>query len=147
MMWVLWLLIGFGLLIAEILTPGFVLGSFAIGCFFAAFYAYFEYSVTVQTIVFIVSNLLVFFAVRPVFLKYVYGASVEYKTNVDALVGKSGYVEQIIEPAKYTGRIKVGGESWKAVSYDESIIEEGSKVVVRQVEGSKLIVERVKPQG
>ena len=39
-----------------------------------------------------------------------------------------------------TGRVRINGVDWKAVSENETVIPEGSIVVVREVAGAKLIV-------
>ncbi|MEW6235424.1 MAG: NfeD family protein [Candidatus Omnitrophota bacterium] len=147
-MWVLWILAGVIVLIGEILTPGFVLGCFAVGCFGAGAAAKFTDSMTLQLTAFIASTLLGFFAVRPLFLHFLYGASSDVKTNVDALAGRRGFVIEPIDPRENKGRVKVGGEDWRGVSIDDSSMEKGTEIVVRRVEGTKLIVERIqKPYG
>lgn len=54
------------------------------------------------------------------------------KTNIDALIGEIGFVEEEI-PMYRHGRIKVKGMSWKAVS-DEAL-PEGEMVRVLEVNG------------
>lgn len=54
------------------------------------------------------------------------------KTNIDALIGEIGFVEEQI-PVYHHGRIKVKGMSWKAVS-DEAL-EAGEMVRVLEVNG------------
>ena len=54
------------------------------------------------------------------------------KTNIDALIGEIGFVEEAI-PLYHNGRIKVRGMSWKAVS-DEPL-EIGDMVRVLAVNG------------
>jgi membrane protein implicated in regulation of membrane protease activity len=40
-----------------------------------------------------------------------------------------------------SGRVKVGGEVWRAVTPDESKVDIGQKVIIRGVEGCKVVVE------
>lgn len=63
------------------------------------------------------------------------------RTNVDAIIGKTGIVAQKIT-RDVGGRVKVGGEDWKASAAED--IEEGSKVVVTGITGATLIVERIR---
>jgi membrane protein implicated in regulation of membrane protease activity len=79
--------------------------------------------------------------IRPLILKHFYGREAKFKTNVDALVGKSGLVTEVIDHPSGTGRVKIGGEIWRAVTPDESHVEIGQRVTVREVEGSKVVVE------
>ncbi len=40
------------------------------------------------------------------------------ETNVDALIGKTGIVTENGSCNEHRGRVKVGGDDWKAVSAD-----------------------------
>jgi membrane protein implicated in regulation of membrane protease activity len=66
------------------------------------------------------------------------------KTNVDALVGRTGLVTEAVDQALNRGRVRLGGEEWRAVTPDESKIEAGTKVIVKAVEGCKVVVETAK---
>ena len=57
------------------------------------------------------------------------------KTNIDALIGEIGFVEEEI-PLYHHGRIKVKGMSWKAVS--DVALEVGEMVRVLEVNGVKV---------
>ncbi|RLC68712.1 MAG: hypothetical protein DRH97_02245 [Chloroflexi bacterium] len=63
------------------------------------------------------------------------------KTNVDAIVGRTGIVLQSIS-RNLDGRVKVGNEDWKARATEA--IEEGIEIVVTGVSGATLIVEKTK---
>jgi inner membrane protein len=56
----------------------------------------------------------------------------------DALIGRTGLVVTPVEPHSMKGKVKVGGIVWSATS-DERI-PNGTDVVVRRVEGVKLVV-------
>jgi membrane protein implicated in regulation of membrane protease activity len=141
--WHVWLIIAIGLFIAEIFVPGFVLGSFGIGCLFSALAALFDMHLKIQLVTFSVLTLATFFAVRPIFLKYFYSPASKIQTNIDALVGKTGLVSEKIDPDANKGRVIVGGEDWRAVSADGNWVEEGEKVKVVSVEGTKLFVRTI----
>ena len=64
-------------------------------------------------------------------------------TNTDRLIGKEGEVIKDISFNEY-GRVKVFGENWMATS--EEPIKEGSKVIIKNIEGAKLIVEKKKEE-
>ncbi len=63
------------------------------------------------------------------------------KTNIDAIVGKTGIVLQGIA-RNVDGRVKVGNEDWKARAAED--IEKGDEIVVTGVSGVTLIVEKTK---
>ena len=51
-----------------------------------------------------------------------------------------GTITETVDPDTDKGRIKIGSESWRAISDKNITIEEGSRVTVLRVEGSKAIV-------
>lgn len=61
------------------------------------------------------------------------------KTNIDALIGKTGVVEEDISPL-VVGRVKIGGMSWSAYCKDGTRdIKKGEYVKVDEVNGVKLL--------
>jgi membrane protein implicated in regulation of membrane protease activity len=92
---------------------------------------------------FIGGTLAAFFGVRPFFTRYCYKASPGVKTNVDALIGKTGRVIEDIDDQLDSGRVLVGGDDWKAVALDGKIIEKNSKVEIIRVEGAKVYVKSI----
>jgi membrane protein implicated in regulation of membrane protease activity len=63
------------------------------------------------------------------------------KTNIDTVVGRKGIVLQKITK-NIDGRVKVGNEDWKAKAAQD--IAEGDEIVVLDVSGVTLIVEKIK---
>jgi membrane protein implicated in regulation of membrane protease activity len=64
------------------------------------------------------------------------------KTNVDSVIGKKGIVTGQIDNLQGTGQVTLNGLEWTARSAQEGkVIAEGSVVVIRDVQGVKLIVE------
>lgn len=58
-------------------------------------------------------------------------------TNIDALIGREGKVEEAIAPGE-SGYVAVDGDVWKAVSRETDVIEVGEKVKI--VDRKSLIV-------
>ena len=87
----------------------------------------------------VVSAVLVI-CLRPFLRKYV--APGRVKTNVDGNIGKQAVVVETIDNLHGKGRIALGSVDWTARSLDDSIIEEGTRVVIRKVEGVRAYVER-----
>ncbi len=67
----------------------------------------------------------------------------EVRTNADRNIGEHGLVTNVILPDSIEGRVKLMGNSWAAVSSNNTKIEEGTKVVVEKIEGAKLVVSTV----
>ncbi|HOK50054.1 MAG TPA: NfeD family protein, partial [Sedimentibacter sp.] len=65
-----------------------------------------------------------------------------FKTNAESLIGRSFKVESTIDNINNTGTVKVNGQIWSARSLDDQVIEKDEIVVVRNIVGVKLIVER-----
>ena len=66
------------------------------------------------------------------------------KTNVDALIGSSGYVTAAIDNVAATGQVKLGAMEWTARSTSGSPIAAGTLVKVDRIEGVKAFVSEVK---
>jgi len=141
--WHLWLMGAIVLFIAEVLTPGgFILACLGAACLAASLAAVLQVGYPGQIISFAGAALILFFGIRPLFVKYFVRNAVHLKTNVEALIGKAGLVLEDIDPHTRQGRVKVGGEDWKAISAEETFIPAGEKVVVVGVEGVKVIVKK-----
>lgn len=139
-LWHGWVVLGVGLLVWEIFTPGFVLAAFALGCLAAASVAYKDWGLTAQLVAFSVASFIGFAFIRPFFIKFIYRFSDARPTGVDALIGRTGLVEEKIDNRRGTGRVKLGGELWKAAAADDSTIEPGVLVRVDRVEGATVFV-------
>lgn len=63
------------------------------------------------------------------------------RTNVDAIIGKTGIVQKSIA-RNSDGVVKVGYEEWKARAGED--IAEGDEIVVKNISGATLIVEKNK---
>ncbi len=140
-LWHLWIIIGIVFFIVEIFTPGFIVATFGGGCLLAAIPAYFQLQFLWQLLVFSLGTLIFFLTVRPLYLKYIFPPEEQTPTNVDALIGQKALVIEEIDALNNKGRVKVGGEDWKAISEKSPKIAEGELVKVVAIDGVKLIVE------
>ncbi len=139
--WMIWVIIGIILLILEALTPEFIIGSFALGCFVTAIVSVFTGSLEIQLIVFAIVTAFTLWKIRPFFLNFLDSKEV---TNVDLLKGRKGKVLKKVGPDHEKGRVLVGGEDWMAVSEDGTEIKTGEMIEVLRVDGSKLIIKSLK---
>ena len=91
-----------------------------------------------QLLIFVLASLVLLAATRPLLKKVSIGKA--QATNADLDIGKTASVIEEINNETGTGRVRINGVDWKAVSENETVIPEGSIVVVREVAGAKLIV-------
>ena len=141
--WWIWVILAIILIIVEILTTiELDVLYFGIGCIVAAVAAFFGLSLTLQLLTFAVSIIILLFTFHSIADRFLYNPNKNIETNIHALRGKKGIVTQKIDNLQFTGRVKIGGEYWKAQSYNDEIIEEGSPIIVVGVEGNKVLVKK-----
>ncbi len=142
--WQFWTVAAVVLFIIEIFTPGFFIATFAIGALCTVPAALLTDNLNIQLLVFVIATTLTYIYIRPLAKKYFFKKQTEVATNVDALIGKKAKVIETIDPINSKGRIKlIGGEDWKALSADESVIEKDSVVEIVAVDGAKVTVRKV----
>lgn len=124
--------------IAEAVTAQLVSIWFVAGAIAALISAVFGAPILIQIIVFIAVTILALVITRPLVKKYIHPKK-EY-TNADKVIGQIGIVTEDINNIQATGQVKVDGKTWTARSIDNSIIPEGSEIIIDRIEGVKLIV-------
>ncbi len=138
--WQWWTVAGIGLLIAEIVAPGFWLVNVSVGAFAAAVAGLLPVGVVGQVVAFAGGTVASLLLLRPFLLQRFQHGSV--RTNVDALIGKTGVVTERLGPRGQNGRLLVEGENWRGVSLDDAALEPGTRVIVVEVDGTTLKVDR-----
>ncbi len=135
--WMVLLILCIGI---EVLTLGLTTIWFAGGALVAILASLLHAPIFVQIILFFVVSLLMLFFTRPIAVKYFNRDRV--KTNVESMVGRQAIVTGEIDNLKAAGQVTVSGQEWTARSSDDNVrIPAGSVVLVRAVNGVKLIVE------
>jgi membrane protein implicated in regulation of membrane protease activity len=141
--WQLWLIASVILLLAEMFVPsGFFLTAVAIGALAAMVISFLPFGLTAQMLVFAGATLLSALSVRPFLLAHFRLRGGGVRTNVDALIGKSGVVTERIDPGTGKGRVLVGGEDWHGATIDHAVLEPGTRIMVIQVDGTTLHVDK-----
>lgn len=135
---VIWLIATAALIVMEIVSLGLTTIWFAGGALVAALTAYLGLHWLAQILVFAVVSLLLLFFTRPLAVKHL--MKEPEKTNVEGLIGKTGYVSKAINNLKAEGEVKLNGMEWTARSKDDEIIEKDEEVIVDSISGVKLIV-------
>jgi membrane protein implicated in regulation of membrane protease activity len=141
--WLIWFLAAIALMVSEMFTAGFWVACLAVGATVAGLLGLIPgLGFVSQGIGFAVASAVSMIGLRPKLMHYFQlGPGSELRTGVDALLGKTGIVTERIGPGT-TGRIKVEGEDWRGASSDATVIEPGTQVIVIQVDGTTLMVEK-----
>lgn len=136
-----WLALAIVLVIAEAATVQLVSIWFAAGALAAMIPAMIGLDFTAQLAMFALVSVLLLAITRPLVKKKLAVRRVE--TNARAVVGMLGKVTTEIDNAKSQGRVSVDDMDWSARSEDGSTIPAGDEVLVKEIQGVKLIVERI----
>ena len=114
---------------------------FAIGAVAAMVAAMLGASVWVQFAAFLVVAIIVLCLTRPLVKKVLKVGHIH--TNVDSVIGRIGAVTVDIAGPGEVGRVLVDGQDWAAVSEEGIPIAPGERVLVKGIEGVKLVVEPI----
>jgi len=135
----LWTIFAIVVGIGEIFTAGFFLLPFAIGGAAAAILAWFG--------VVVIAQWLVFFGVTTISLVYLrrfigrQDEAEQPRVGANRWIGSEGIVLQGIDPHTGSGMVRILNEEWRATAPGK--IPAGSKIIVTQVDGARLIVEQL----
>lgn len=141
--WSIWLIIAFAFFLLEIFTTGIAVICFSFGALAATLVAGLGGSFTWQVIAFAVVSLLSLIFIRPLLVKLFYkGGKDEVKTNADAIIGRIGIVTEDVDNDKDTGRVRIDGDYWKAISSTGEVLPKNSKVKILKLDSIIVTVEK-----
>ncbi|MDO4154201.1 MAG: NfeD family protein [Clostridia bacterium] len=135
---VIWIVLLVLFLILEAATVQLVSAWFALGALCALLANLCGVGVVWQVVLFLVVSAICLIATRPLVKKMT--ATKIQKTNADRCIGAEAVVLEEINNLKSTGLVKAMGNTWTARSEDGSVIPKDAVVIVRKMEGVKLIV-------
>ncbi len=141
--WHYWLIGAFVLCILEMFTGDLVLLGFGIAAAGASIASSTGADKVGQLSTFGAVSVVFLVVVRPFAKRHLYKSSDPRKTNAAALIGQRATVVDEIPGGQDIGRVKLGGEEWRAVSVDGAAFPSGSTVSVTRVEGATLVVSPV----
>lgn len=127
----IWFIAGLTMLLLEFVIPGLIIFFFGVGAFIVALLCiFFDISINVQLLIFLVSSTLLLVALRrwlsTTFMGHV-GFRQDTAENLDDFSGGRATVIREIRP-NMPGRVEFHGSHWDAESDEE--IPEGAQVVV-----------------
>ena len=141
-MWWVWILAALVCGIIEVMSVSFVFLMFAIGALAAGIAGALGANVTIQVIVFVVVTVALLAGLRPFLKGRIDRSAGDVRTNTDALIGKTGYVTEIVDERH--GRIQFSGGEWSARTEGVSI-PVGAEVRVDRIDGATAVVSAVEP--
>lgn len=126
--------------VVEIATMGLTSIWFAGGALIAAIVAIFVPYFWVQLILFIIVSVALLIFTRPIAAKFFNKNRI--RTNVDELIGQRAIVTSEIDNLKSIGEVTIAGKDWMARTVEDGlVIPKNAVVVIKRIEGVKLIVE------
>ena len=136
---ILWLIILIGCMIAEIATVGLTTIWFAGGAVVAMICYAAGGSVLLQIVLFFAVSIVLLLFTRPFAVKYI--NKNRYKSNYEGNIGKRVRVTQEVNNFRESGKVLVDGMEWSARMEDSSIVlHPDEEAVITEVRGVKVIL-------
>ena len=135
----------FALIELTVLAGSFVLLPFAVSAFVAAIAGFYDAPAEAQWAIFVFGGA----ALWAVFCRYakrfLNDNQMPEGVGADRLVGMTAIVTKAIDPddTDRKGRVKVVGEDWGALTEGTQRLTVGSKVTIRSMNGTRVVVEPV----
>ena len=102
-------------------------------------------TIKTQLVLFLIVSLVLLIFTRPFAMKFVNKGTVN--TNAMDLIGKKARVTAEINNQLSKGAAVVNGQEWTArAAEEEAVIPEGEIVLIKEIRGVKLIVDRIKEE-
>ena len=140
----MWLAIGVVFAIIELtLLPGsFVILPFALSAFAASIAGFYDVSIEIQWLIFVVGGGVLWFLMYRYSRRWVDDNAIAPGVGAARLVGLSAIVMRTIDPddTERQGRVSVNGEIWGALTETDAVLEAGSKVTITDVNGTRVVV-------
>ncbi len=124
----------------EMLSGDFILFSIAFGALGGGIFAWFDLSVYLQFIAFIIFALVFYFAIRPMWKKYLDKSIPNVKMNMDSLVGKTITISELNENSSKEGWTKVYGDVWRVEHLKGNSVEKNRDYIVMEIKSNRLII-------
>jgi membrane protein implicated in regulation of membrane protease activity len=139
LMIVIWSLVLIATIVIEFETADMVTIWFAVGAIGALIAAALEQTVFIQIGIFIIVSLVLIVLTRPMTKRFMDKTVI--KTNADRFIGMIGTITVEV-PVGGRGEVLVDNNKWIAFSSLEEVIPVGTKVIVQDIIGIKLLVSK-----
>jgi membrane protein implicated in regulation of membrane protease activity len=140
-----WLIIILVCIFAEIHTNAFLAVFIAAGAIVPFFLALASVPFAIEAILWLVISAVLIGVLRPAALhRFHHRGVIDLSApSNSSMTNLTGFVEDTVGDAGHPGRVKIKGESWKAVTDAKEAIPDGAQVIVKKTYGTTLWVERV----
>jgi membrane protein implicated in regulation of membrane protease activity len=141
-----WMWLGIGVVFAIIeltLLPGsFVILPFALSAFAASIAGFYDVSIELQWLIFVVGGGGLWVLMYRYARRWVDDNAIAPGVGAARLVGLHAIVTRTIDPddTDRQGRVSVNGEIWGALTETDAVLEAGTKVVITEVNGTRVVV-------
>lgn len=138
--WVLWLVVGILFLIVELMTTALVSIWFVPAAIITCLLSFVVKGFLWQTAIFVVLSAVFMVICRKIYNKHIKKPVDDVDQN-EKLIGKTATVAE--DTNGFTGRILVGDIYWKAVSKNGEAISKGETVIIKGVNGTTLVIDKL----
>lgn len=148
--WVwLFIAVAFALIEVTILGGSFVLLPFAVSAFAASILGFYDVSVEAQWAVFVFGGAALWMGFYRWAKNFLDDHILPPGVGAERLVGMTAIVTEQVDPddTARSGRISVVGETWGAITHDETTLAEGAKVRIIAMEGTRVVIEPIEAVG
>jgi membrane protein implicated in regulation of membrane protease activity len=132
-----WTIVTIALIVLEASTAQLICIWFCGGSFIALLAALFGAEIWLQITFFVVFSAVLLISTKSLVKSL--KSKTPVKTNIDALIDEKAITLSPVSTQDSNGSVKVNGKVWSARSADGDI-GEGESVIIKQIEGVKLIV-------
>ena len=144
---IFWLIVMVLFLILEMITISLVSIWFVGGSLAAFLVSFVTDRMWIEVLVFLGVSLLLLLLLRPIARKVGVKQKDQIRSGAQALVGKRAFVTESIDNLHAKGAVQVNGQFWSAKSSDDdTTIKKDSVVVIKEVDGVRLVVEELRRQ-
>lgn len=134
----IWIAVLIITVLLEFESPQLITIWFAVGSMVALILAAFKVHYLIQIGSFVVVSVVLLIATRPLSKRFM--AREIIKTNADSLIGQQGTIVRAVS-LDQRGEVKVNTRLWVCFVTKDIHLTEGTKVVILDIEGNKLLVE------
>jgi len=142
--WYIWMIIAALFVVGEIFTAGFFLLWFGIGAAVAGVLALFGLGFGWQLGAFVLVSGVLFVVSRRFAEKF--SKKQPPGIGADRVIGRQGIVLEEIDNAKNIGRVRLKKEEWRAESETGEVIPLDYQVEVIRLDGTHLVVKKIKEE-
>ena len=135
---IVWIVLMLLFIVIEAATPQLVTIWFALGSLGGLIAELCHAQIWLQIIIFVIITVICLILTRPL-AKKLRNTEIQ-PTNADRYLGEKGIVTEDIDNILGKGAVKVKGTEWTARSFDDNNIAAGTSVIVKEIQGVKLMV-------